>query len=197
MDETSVLSHLAERTGITERVALHRALVVTLYAIRDMVERPLVLRLADVLPTTMAIALRGPSQDAPVDLDDLFERVQCATGLRADAAREITQSCLSMLGAFLDENLRDRLTAVLPPQFSVHVDRRDPPRLAGDTGLSITHGHSVAASDDPHADTRLSSARDVRTEKLSEARPGAGARSLAEGRPGAGPRSIADARPQK
>jgi uncharacterized protein (DUF2267 family) len=202
MDDDSITSHLVERSGIPDRVVLRRALTVKLLAIRDLLDKPFALLVAAHLPEQLAVVLRGPSLRPP-DLAEIVERVHTQTGLRRDAALETIQSCLGFLGSLVPDDVRRDLIARLPADLAASIDRHEPRHVEDDSRVVVAHRQSIAASDDPHHDTRLSSAADLRGTKLSAARPGAvgrglaeaGAaeRSLAQGRPGAGGRSLADA----
>lgn len=204
MDEDRVLSHLVDRSGIPDRVALRGALEVTLLGLRDMLGEPSAIHLAARLPEALAITLRGAPRK-PAALAEIFERVHVATGLRRDAACEATQCCLGLIGALLAEDDRGDLIGRLPAEWATHLERVDPSRTTVDAAHGLLgQNASIAASDDPHRDTRLSSAPGLRGTTLADAASSRGDRGLAdagpseralsEGAPGAGRRSLAEAR---
>lgn len=130
------------------------------------------------------------------DLDELYRRVAEADAVELGRAVERTQVVCQVLSEHVDEEARAHLRLRLPPAiaelFEPHVvpeapargavaaHTRDEPRntLASgrpgsrrplaDARPPSGQTHSVAASSDPHADTKLSGARGISSERDDE-----------------------------
>jgi len=133
--------------------------------------------------------LRGGERDTPIDLERLYDAVCGASGLRQSAALELAQSTLVAIAHAIGPDARARLYTELPVAWAsllddahdVPVDRRPaPPITAGHTLASGRPGSassvveaapqaaqrdSIAGSDDPHGDTKLSGAAGTRTRR--------------------------------
>lgn len=89
---------------------------------------------------------------------------------RATPALESVQVALRSLGEMLDGEMYDRLVRVLPAEMSQHLRPRDcgePPPHASARGSDLAtgrpgHHESVVESDNPHADTKISSSHGLR-----------------------------------
>jgi hypothetical protein len=117
-----------------------------------------------------------------IDPEELYDIVAVMTSLQRAAALELTQTVLVVLGSAIGPQGRAQLCAELPTQWArllddphdVPIDRRPaPPRdrrdgqtlATGQMGASKSVGagrpnaaqhDSIAASDEPHADRKLS-----------------------------------------
>lgn len=158
------------------------------------------------LPEPVAQELRpsGPAQT--MSIDEVYARVAERADLSRGRALEVTQIVCSVVATSLAADVQQRLVAHLGPDLGrlfdppsrdsvaperpVHMPGAPEPgegrslstgRLGSDQPLSearpeSAHSQSVARSDNPHADTKLSSARGLTQEALHE--------TLAEGEPG-------------
>ena len=162
-----------------------------------------------IAPTLRDVVLAGATRPR-VELRDLHETVARATGVRAGVVAEIVQLFLARLCDALTPELRRRLrddlggewSALLvdPSPSSYRRARSSPTFALGDRLVDARpgsmrpladarprpggHAHSIANSDDPHRDTKLSSSRGMTAERygrtLATAEPGAGRRSLSD-----------------
>ncbi len=113
------------------------------------------------------------------ELGALTDKVADRLGVSPTTGREVTQAIFAALGRTLDDRGRSLVRQQLPPQFgellddphAVAIDRRhapappDPRGLASarpgagsalDTDASVAHSSSIARSEDPHGDRKLS-----------------------------------------
>ena len=195
IDETELLDAFARRVGMTRDTIDDR---------REWVRRALATLTHD-LPR---VDVRALADELPETLSS-FE----AEPLRLDVGRdrELVESLLRVLGASLSPEARLRMEKHLPRDLAGSLSPRETPEApppsrpppesvrpratlaTGRPGSThpisegrpdVAHRHSVARADDPHADTKLSSARGTTQERLHE--------SLAEGEPPHPTRTIAD-----
>jgi uncharacterized protein (DUF2267 family) len=161
--------------------------------------------LAAALPEAAAHRLLSARYERDFDATELYDRVARGMAIRHGFGVEHTQAVCEVVGERLPEDVRLRLSRVLPaelhmlftprargsrPPRPVHTQRDVEPG-AGSTLASgrpgsrhavseaqaePAHAESVARSDDPHGETKLSGARGTTQERLGE--------TLAEGRPG-------------
>jgi uncharacterized protein (DUF2267 family) len=195
------------RDGLNSRVALHLGIadeeagpviVAVLRALRRQLGHPEAEALADELPDELAAALRQGSFVAGSDL-----ALAVATHERVPPARAVEHAAAVAhgLAELLPEELLARLRQALPaptaallePPPPLDPDEVQPPPRASRRTLSegrpgsshplsearpfAAQANSVIASDNPHADTKLSSARGLTQERERE--------SLADGEAGA------------
>jgi hypothetical protein len=159
------------------------------------------LALADDLPAEEAQVLRGGAEIASSDLESMIRAIADAEQVGTGIAREHLQVVGRALMQMLSARGRALLTRAVPdlapllepvaaaeanlarhelPEVGLHdlaeghEGGRHP--LASSNPAQLAHRHSIARSDDPHADTKLSS-----TSGLAQEREGT---SLATGRPG-------------
>lgn len=156
--------------------------------------------LAEQLPEPLAQILRAGAHEGDFDLAELYERVQRREGSAISFAVEHTQAVCEVIVEALSEPVLIRLRKHLPePMAELFAERPIPPppppvhaRTEPSTKLSEAkpgsrhplsesrfepaHTHSVARSDDPHADTKLSSSQGLTQERQGD--------TLAEGKPG-------------
>ena len=206
MDERAFFSVLESKLGHHEpevlRIAVEksgRALGAMLaeHGLRDLVER---------IPDPVAEHVQAGLDLDPVSLDDVYASISQATGTRLGVALELGQSILTQVSDHLDAKSRVDARARLPEPWCVLFTEREryhghPPVAelevgqghtlsTGDPGsehpMSEAHTEaqrgSVAASDDPHAETKLASSEglgsDRRGETLSTGKPKGSSRPL-------------------
>ncbi|MGC4117247.1 MAG: DUF2267 domain-containing protein [Myxococcales bacterium] len=200
LDYEQLLERVRERASLPEREVANRAVVAV---VETLGERLLPLdarQVSSELPAPLGEALRRRSRAGEFSLSELFRRVAEREGVSLPFAREHAVSVCLELGAWLDAEVAVHLRERLPTDFAELIEppprleapEREPPVHGRDTTLSggrmgsqhpLSEGRadraqsqSVVRSDNPHADTKLSSA-----EGLAQERAG---RTLAEGHPG-------------
>lgn len=167
---------------------------------------------ASRLPPTMRDSLLRHGYEGDFDIDELYRRVSDKEGVGASYAVETSQIVCSTLAEMLDDaalqHAKMRLPESLAALFTKEPHAGGPPEQplhygqpnAVSYGRSLASGHegsehplsegnpahseSIAASDNPHADTKLSTTHGTSSEReehtLSTGRPGA-RRPLTEG----------------
>jgi uncharacterized protein (DUF2267 family) len=153
---------------------------------------------ADQLPGAWASLLRREGPEEEFDLDGLYARVAEARGIELGPAVEQTQVVCQVLAEQVDDEGLQHLRLRVPPPIAELFTPRGPPppaperigaptpRAASESRRTLASGrpgsrnplseapppsgqsHSIAASDDPHADTKLASARGISTERDGE-----------------------------
>ena len=209
MDRAPFVALVSERSGLDEAAA-ERVIVATLSGLAERLLSIDAQAIAARLPRPWAPLLaRGQGQDFTVD--GLYTRVGNRAGLSRLEALEQTQVVCQVLSDALDETGRQHLVLhlddewrrlfaprqVTPPEFALHgASKRHVVAGAGNTlatgrpgghhplsEATLGHRGSVVGSADPHADTRISSARGLSAERdgstLASGRPG-GTRPLSE-----------------
>lgn len=204
MDQNLFFAQVRDRGGIGDSEA-PSAVRAVFSALGELLTADETAALAAQIPTDLAQWLRAAPRARAMSLDDLYARVAEQTGLPVPRALEVTQAVCRALAVQLRPDVRDRLSAHLgpvtgrlfevphegtPSQRPIHLSS---PPASGEgrtlaTGrpgsrhpLSEAHpesaqAHSVARSDNPHSDRKLSSASGLTQEILHE--------TLAEGKPG-------------
>jgi uncharacterized protein (DUF2267 family) len=201
------------RDGIPDRATAERAARATLATLGERLTEEEARGVADALPGALARTLRDASYDSDFDDAELYERVRRREGAPAGAAREHAQVVLRALGEVIDDDVRTRVTRALPRSVAELLEPRAPVEApphaeaahappittlaAGKPGSrhpiaearpDLAHSHSVAREDNPHGETKLSSARGLTQERLGDAiaaaRPGP-ARPISEASDGA------------
>jgi uncharacterized protein (DUF2267 family) len=151
---------------------------------------------ASSLPEGVAAPLTRPGHRAPRAPRALYERLSAAGRCSRGVAMEHAQAACGALADALGDEPRDLLARRLPPEWAVLFE--SPPREAGEEarGTVPGHGHtlatgrpgsehplaegaspsaqteSVVRADNPHGDTKLSSAREAGPTPLATAHPG-------------------------
>lgn len=169
---TSVLATLAERLTVDERRALH-----------------------DALPSELQPLLAVDGRGRRYRNSGFFASVAGLEGVRLGLAVEHVSVVCGVLGEWLSDEVRARLQRAVP-ELSGFFDTplagdSESPRaegtlarpnslangrpgsrhpLASSAPPSTTHEHSVVSSDEPHGQTKLSSAIDVRGARGHESR---------------------------
>lgn len=168
------------------------------------------LTLAGHLPAPWRDALQRNEAGQDFDLETFYARVAGALGIRYGLAVEHAQAVCAALAAQLDGETLTWLRLRLPDGFAgVLAQRTEPPpppaphpaEHAPGTGRTLADGrpgpsnpissadargqrHSIACTDEPHADTRLSTAQGITQERNQE--------TIASGRPRRRPVNEAD-----
>lgn len=129
------------------------------------------------------LLLEEARHDPNIDANELFARVQrrLTRGVSLAIARERAEVVLASLGRRASPEIRARLERALPPDLAALLRPRElgeppPPRLGRGrtlaTGAPPTQRHSVVREENPHGDSKLSSAHPGYATPISEARPG-------------------------
>jgi len=193
--------------GIPDWCAARKALGATLGTLGTRLTDDEASALASRLPPELARVVEEEDYDHDFDAEELYERVCRRTGAPPGLAREQTDIVLRAMGEVLDASILSRLTRVLPEpctrNFRARPSGAPEPHAARSSSAPKTtlaagrpgsshplsegappgaHSQSVAMSDDPHAETKLSSSRGLTQERLDE--------TLATGRPPKPPRTL-------
>jgi uncharacterized protein (DUF2267 family) len=198
MTHEEILSHVAEHTGLTEEDAA-RTVRAVLEVLGERLSWPTLQALTEDLPAPLTSGPRGilPHQD--FDLGEFHARVARRTQVRLGVAVEHSAVVCQVLAKALSPGTLHRLREALPEPMSalftprepeepfehVHLDpsrrtlaegRPGSQHPVSEAGPERAHTHSVARSDNPHGDTKLSSAIGFTQEREQE--------TLAMGHPG-------------
>jgi uncharacterized protein (DUF2267 family) len=201
---SSSLSEMLDRVRalapLLDQTAAERALSTTLTALGAVLTADEVRELAPALPSELSQSL-GAAAPASAPPSGLFAAVAARERLPLGRAIELVQITLQALGEVLPVATRTHLERHLP-ELSPLLEPASPPvsptdatdavprvtrDLAGGQPGSrrnvaeadpsiLAHRHSVARSDDPHAETKLASAAGLAQEREQ--------RTLAAGHPG-------------
>lgn len=185
--------------GLRDRASATRVAEATLEALGTVLDPFDAEAIAELLPEPLARALlRRRGAAVAIDPDSLAMRIAEIEGTPVGFAREHAGIVCSALGELLDEEglrlVEARVPALLWPLFDVRVRERALPerarrartlaegRAGSEHPLSESrasrraHSGSPAATDDPHADSRLASAHGLTQDREGE--------SIATGQPG-------------
>ncbi len=199
---TNDLVDRALRDGMRDHAAAARAVDATLGAFAGCLSRDEALALASALSRRLAEVVERSEARADGDAGAFFARVRDREGVPLGLAREHAAIVLRALAEGIDPALHARLSRSLPadlaallsPRASVEPPERSRPSPApplttlasGRPGYrhpidearpSTAQAHSVADEANPHADTKLSSARGLTQDQLRESlATGAGTR---------------------
>jgi hypothetical protein len=167
-------------------------------------------KLAEELPPVAAKPLLSDNRGLPLSVDEFFTRVAWADPSRSGDAIEHAEVVCRVLGEALPPPSLRRLVQIAPRLAGLFAHLELPPEAArgpmhevatprtlaeGRPGSrrplstanpsELLHHHSVARSNDPHSDTKLSSSRGLTQEReertLAAGKPGS-RRPLSEGR---------------
>ncbi|MCY1023252.1 DUF2267 domain-containing protein [Pyxidicoccus sp. MSG2] len=188
MTHDEFLARVAERAGLSGPEEASRVARAVLGVVGERLGRRAVLRLAEDLPGPLEGMLRndGPGQD--FDEDALYARVAGREHVRPGFAVEHTGVVCQALAEALSEGALHRLHEDLPGPLGalftprevrerfeyVHVEATHHSLAEGHPGsqhplsasrLERAHTHSVVRSDNPHGDTKLSSASGLTQER--------------------------------
>ncbi len=199
MNTEDLTQRVAELSGLSDPVLAERALRAVLRALRGVLVTDEAAALAAELPVAWRVVLEEESGSPALDPEVFFTRVGRFAGADPAAARELAQVVCRALADSLSPDLRERLmrhlgeplAALFAPVSPTHPPPRPPraealPRephtlATGRPGShhplaeshpEPAHTHSVARSDDPHGDTKLSGARGDEDLASGHPRPG-------------------------
>ncbi len=198
LDQPFVM-RVKELGGLAGPSEAMRAIRATLMAIGERLHDDERAALARELPSSTTTAIGRVAYAGDFDRDELYARVARHGGIERGFALEQTQIVCRALAEALPEAALTHLRKSLGPSIGSLLDVPEPmatlPRHASTTDSTLASGRdgsrhplsesrfdraqsgSVARSDNPHADTKLSSAHGTTEEQLHE--------TLATGRPGA------------
>ncbi len=193
-----IVERLSER-GLTRDEAA-RVIHATLESLGERLTEDEARALALALPPMHARSLLELDYDGDFDAAELFERVRRRTHREPGPNREQAQMVLRAVGERLDASLRRRLARALPSEimdlFEERNDAEPPPHATharlprrptlasgrpgsahplSEARVERAHSHSVVREENPHGETKLSSASGTTQERLGD--------SLAVGRP--------------
>jgi uncharacterized protein (DUF2267 family) len=205
MDLERFVEEASARAALSGPEQAERVLVATLGALGQRLVAEEADALANELPAELAEPLRRASYVHDFEPDELYERVARREGTSIGFAREHAEVVCQLLAEAVSPDVLLRLRKHLgapwaelfvrrppstPPAHVVHREPSAPPRprttlSEGHPGsrhpvsvsrLDRAQTHSVARSDDPHGDTKLSSSHGLTQERQHD--------TLAEGQPG-------------
>lgn len=187
------------RLGLRTRLEARRVARVVVGAMRDVITRDEANILARAMPEELSAILLRPSADSTGDVDELVLRVGEREKVGRGFAIEHTLAICQAVGARLSPDDRRRLTADLPAKLRDAFDSTPETHLERQARATTPSGRETlatgrpgshkplsegrppgpqqdsVATPNPHAETKLSSARGLTQERLEE--------TLAEGSP--------------
>lgn len=197
------VAQVATEAGIASKAHARAALLATMDAMGAMVPHPHRGTIAGDMPAALAEAFERRDYDRALGAEWLLEVVAEGEHVRTGSAVEHVQSVLSVLRAALDPDhfrvfvreLPEDVAALLPARRSSHPPAAVAHGHAPSPGHRLSDGrpgyahpiaeaappsrvqqHSVAASEDPHGEIKLSEAKGFTQERehtsLAEAHPG-------------------------
>jgi len=192
------VNHVADRGGLSAKEAV-LACRAALSALGGRLSFRAAEALAEDLPDELRDAVRAAEHGQEFGAGELYARVAEGERIRVGIAVEHAAAVLETVSEAISEGTLHRLAQELPEQISrllaphpsiegperVHVDHRRRTLAEGRPGgchplsegrLDRAQSESVARSENPHGDTKLSSGRGLTQERESE--------TLAEGKPG-------------
>ncbi len=189
MEYSRFLEHLSTRAGLSERAAAEAAAQAVVRNLAEILTRAEAERLADELPDELAATVRKAEHGHPLELPELVQRIRASTQVRTAVARELLTAAGMTLAEAVPEHVlgavREGLPKAIgellcpPPEFEVPVGRLEHRhRTLAEGAAGGTHplyaarpdrtqSHSVVA-ENPHGDTKLSSARGLTQEREEE-----------------------------
>lgn len=200
MTHEELVSHVAGRAGLPGTKEAERTIRAVLAVLGERLSWPVIQAVAEDLPASLATSLREVTPHQTFNLAELHARVAQRTQLRLGLAVEGTGVVCQVLAEVLPEGTLHRLREALPESMGAlfvprereepleHVVHHDPGRRTlaegrpgsqhpiSEYGPERAHTHSVLRADNPHGDTKLSSASGLTQEREHE--------TLAEGYPG-------------
>lgn len=213
VNDLQVLQRLEALTGLTVQSAMRRAVSMASRGLGAKIRSDVVRQLSAGLPTILATPLRLGVSEPASSLDGLYARVGEASGTRLGVALELTQTVFAVIAELASSEAVERARNALPhawaellhPPVPTRADDRPPAPhgIEPGSGHTLATGRqgshrplagslpprgqhdSVASTNDPHADTKLSASRGLSTERHGE--------TLADGRPGSIDHPLSDA----
>lgn len=193
VDEQVLLERVAARMGGGAVRDARRAVFDTVGALAEGLQRRERDRLLGALGPSFATVVQAAPYRGPMEGEALFERVQRREHVHGGFAREHAEVVLVELGEMLPAETRAHLARELPPSVAMLLTRPEygappaherpvPPELAhtlaaGKPGSAHpiatdvppgAQAHSVVREDNPHGDTKVSSARGLTQEREGE-----------------------------
>jgi uncharacterized protein (DUF2267 family) len=171
--------------GFTERDAARRALDAAIGALAETLTPEEARAFAASLPAPFVTVLRRTRFEGVMSATELYERARRLAGAAPARSREATQVALRAIGESLDEEalvilrralprdiaaLLEKPTYGEPPPYSqpgsrtLASGRPGPRHPLSESHADYTHSQSLAAQN-PHGDTKLSSARGTTQER--------------------------------
>jgi uncharacterized protein (DUF2267 family) len=191
MRSEEFLSHVAERTGLSGLGEAERTVRTVLGVLRERLTWPVLQALAEDLPASLSTSLLsgGPHQD--FDLAELHARVARGEGVRPGIAVEHTGVVCQVVAEALSPATLHRLREALPEPIGALFRPREPVKPFEHVHLDPSHHtlaegrpgsqrplaearperaqtESVVRADNPHGDTKLSSATGLTQEREQE-----------------------------
>ena len=194
-----LLFHTADRTGLPREQA-RQILILVVRVLGEGLRHSRAEALADDLPAELARPLRDAQHGPPFDLAELFRRVASRENVRVGFGVEHVKLVCRLLGEHFSPASRYQFQDSFPEEIAALFEPPEP----GDHGEAPVHLHpergtlaegrpgsrhplsearpdrtqsqSVVRSENPHADTKLSSSEGLTQEREKE--------TLATGQPG-------------
>lgn len=197
--DDDVVERVGEHTGLASQKEVCDAIEATLRGLGGAIPVSERRTVGDGLPHEIALVIGEPTSSALSSEDDLVARVSEAIGGTRSRAREVATAVCAVLAQKLEPDQVERLRRHLPPELGEWLEppperplaahrverRRASPRAlsearpgAGDRSISEARvsgqSGSLARSEEPHADRKLSSAPERSSDTLATGRPGSG-----------------------
>lgn len=190
-----MIAHVRERGALATDEEAERVLARVVQVLAERLEADEASSLASALPPALAERVRSAPRRRDLDVAGFFERVAAGEGTRVGFGREHAIVACQAIAAALPDEARLRLIRHLGPEWDALLARdahdpvdvpphgvrhhADPDRsLAGgrpggrhplaESRPERAHAESVARSDEPHRDTKLSSSRGTTQEREHE-----------------------------
>lgn len=203
MEYEIFLQKVQDRAGLTGPDEADRVARATVEALGELLVDHDRRRLAEHLPDPLARALRDGEPGQDFELDDFYARVQRREGVTLGFGVEHAQAVCQALTEVLGDEMTIYLVRRLPADFEPLFERRrvpttppvapHGPRSMPGLGRTLATGRpggtrpiaeyrragqagSIVESPDPHAETKLSEARGLSSERAEH--------TIARGRPG-------------
>ncbi|MGA9524349.1 MAG: DUF2267 domain-containing protein [Myxococcaceae bacterium] len=199
MNRAEFLSHVADRMGFSEKADAEACVRDVLATLGERLSRLEAEALSEDLPPGVGQPLRSAAHGQDFGLEELYARISRRGALSAGRAREEAIVVCHVVAEAVGEDIARRVRLELPQEIAelisipepierperVHLDPERRTLAEGHGGGSRplyaarpdrAHSQSVARSENPHGDTKLSSAMGLTQEREEE--------TLAEGRPG-------------
>jgi uncharacterized protein (DUF2267 family) len=201
MGPGELLQRISERAGLEGPAEAERTARAVLGVVGERLSWAAADGLAADLPPALGDAVRAARHGQDFELDELHARVARCEGVRAGFAVEHAAVVCQAVALLLSDGALYRLRQALPASIGGLFTRPEPPARFEHVHLDPArgtlaegrpgsqhplaearperaHSHSVVRTDNPHGDTKLSSATGLTQEREQE--------TLATGRPGGG-----------
>lgn len=190
MTEAELSSYVIAHGGFVDAAEAARAVDAVLAVLGERLGRPEAGALADALPPSWAAPLQTAGFDRAFDADELCARVAARQGIALGFAREQATVVARAVASALSDEALARLRRALSPDLGALFARPEatpaPEHAILARGRTLADGRpgsrhplseaapraaqsdSVARAANPHADTKLSSARGLTQEREDE-----------------------------